>query len=113
VERISAEAKNILLDYLWPGNVRELRNVIERALVFARGQEILPEHLPLELSGKKEIFKTSTPKAGPPLPLAEMEKRHILMTLDFTGGNKLRTAELLGISRSTLYEKMKLYDIAS
>ena len=111
VEQISPEAKNMLLEYLWPGNIRELRNVIERALVFARGKEILPEHLPLELSRKSEAVKAPAPKAGPPLPLAEMEKRHILMTLDFTGRNKLRTAEMLGISRSTLYEKMKLYDI--
>jgi len=111
VEQISPDAKNILLNYSWPGNVRELRNVIERALVFARGQEILPEHLPLELAQRTEPVKESPQKVGPPLSLAEMEKRHILITLDFTGGNKLRTAELLGISRSTLYEKMKLYDI--
>ena len=113
VREISPEAKNILMNYSWPGNVRELRNVIERALVFARGNEILPEHLPLELYQKNEPVKAPMPQGGPPLSLAEMEKRHILLTLEFTGGNKLRTAELLGISRSTLYEKMKQYDIRS
>ncbi|MBN1901132.1 sigma 54-interacting transcriptional regulator [Candidatus Sumerlaeota bacterium] len=111
VQRISPETKKILLDYRWPGNVRELRNVMERAIVFARGEEILPEHLPSELSKREDRKKEDDEIA--PVSLAEMEERHIRKILGMTSGNKFRAAEILGISRSTLYEKLKQYGIGT
>jgi len=109
VEGISQEAKQLLLNYRWPGNVRELRNVIERSLVFARGREILPQDLPGELRNAASPQAENTAEA--PLPLDDVEKKHIIKTLHFTQGNKLKAAEILGISRSTLYEKIKQYGI--
>lgn len=111
VHEISPETKKILLNYSWPGNARELKNVIERAIVFARGNEILPEHLPLELT--KQEGKKKDKDDILPMSLAEMEERHILKVLEHTSGNKFRAAELLGISRSTLYEKLKQYGIGT
>jgi len=109
VVRFSPETMHILVEYPWHGNARELRNVVERALVFCRGDEIFPQHLPAELTHGEKSPATS-PDA-PPSPLTEMERLHIIKTLQHVGGNKLKAAELLGISRSTLYEKMKQYDI--
>ena len=109
VVRFSPETMHILVEYPWHGNVRELRNVVERALVFCRGDEIFPQHLPAELT-HGEKTSAASPDA-PPIPLTEMERLHIIKTLQHVSGNKLKAAELLGISRSTLYEKMKQYGI--
>lgn len=128
VKRIGASAMHALQNYPWPGNVRELRNVIERGLVFAFGDELLAEHLPPEFNGGS---LTITPLPGvavpgavsagnghadgapapEPVSLAEMEKRHIQYVLKFVKGNKLKAAGLLGISRTTLYEKLKQYEL--
>lgn len=130
VKRIAPETMRLLVRYPFPGNVRELRNVIERGLVFAFGEEMLPEHLPMELlqplpGAAPGIGGASVgvhPPAsdlsmaeenGSPLSLAELEKRHIQHVLRFTKGNKLKTAALLGISRTTLYEKLKIYELES
>ncbi len=107
--RFSPEAMQILMDYHWQGNVRELRNVVERALVFARGSEILPKHLPAEFARKGKGKRRQ--RAEVPITLSDLERKHIVKTLEYAGGNKLRAAELLGISRSTLYEKLKQYRI--
>lgn len=128
VKRIGESALQALVSYPWPGNVRELRNVIERGLVFAFGDELLAEHLPPEFNGG--TMSTFTPvsiglapgggagdgggsgmPAMEPVPLAEMEKRHIQYVLGFVKGNKLKAAGLLGISRTTLYEKLKQYEL--
>src|SRR5690606_36072257 len=125
VKSIGQSAVDALMNYPWPGNVRELRNVIERGLVFAFGDELLAEHLPPEFNGG--TLSTITPIAIPqsagvpapagmpnlePVPLAEMEKRHVQYVLNFVKGNKLKAAGLLGISRTTLYEKLKQYELA-
>jgi len=107
--RFSPETMHILVEYPWHGNVRELRNVVERALVFCRGDEIFPHHLPAELK-HGEKTQAASPDATP-TTLNEMERLHIIKTLQHVSGNKLKAAELLGISRSTLYEKMKQYGI--
>jgi transcriptional regulator with PAS, ATPase and Fis domain len=107
VEDCSAEAMEILLSYGWPGNVRELRNVIERALVFARGEKILPQHLPKDIS--MGYAQEAHAEGERPASLDEIERLHILRVLDFTGGNKQNAAKILGISRATLYEKIKSY----
>lgn len=127
VKKIGPGAMQALVKYPWPGNVRELRNVIERGLVFAFGDELEAEHLPPEfndgpnstLTPIPQGFSTGSGGAGvgageaprEPVPLAEMEKRHIQYVLGFVKGNKLKAAGLLGISRTTLYEKLKQYEL--
>ena len=105
--------------YPFPGNIRELRNVVERGLVFAHGEEILPEHLPMEIFQEvgapgPDSARTLSPEGtdGEPLSLAEVEKRHIESVLRYVKGNKVRAAALLGISRTTLYEKLKVYGLS-
>jgi DNA-binding NtrC family response regulator len=101
---LDPEAESLLLGYSWPGNVRELQNVLERALVLAAQGVIGPEHLPTDLR-PDEVVPASAP--GPLtnsslLPLAEVEKRHVLEVLGAVAGNRERAARVLGISRRTL-----------
>jgi DNA-binding NtrC family response regulator len=104
---ISAEALEILEQYAWPGNVRELKNVIERALVLAAGGEILPSDLsflpaPARDAGGEGFLQT----------LKDMEEKHIAHVLNSVGWNKSKAARVLGIERSTLYEKLRLYGLS-
>jgi transcriptional regulator with PAS, ATPase and Fis domain len=95
---VSDEVQKILADYYWPGNVRELRNALESAMVCCQGGIILQKHLP------KSLCLSSS------LPVDE--SRFIASALSSTGGNKSRAARLLGLDRSTLYRKMKQYNLA-
>ena len=115
---VTPQVLDLLLAYFWPGNVRELKNVLERATILANGDFIVPEDLPLELrndkrngdiaaSGEKWMDKNGL------LPLAELERNYILKVLQERGGNKSATARILGISRSTLREKLIRYRINS
>lgn len=105
IKGISQEAMQLMQEYSWPGNVRQLKNCIERAIVLGRKEYIGPRDLDLI---PQEI---SIPEK-PQIPtLADVEKEHIIKTLRACGGNKTQAAELLGIRRSTLYEKIKLYKI--
>lgn len=99
---IHPDALQIMLAYSWPGNVRELRNVIERAIILTRTNEIRPEHLPREIRGKHK---------EPVATLAQVEEAHIRRTIEAYGGNLKQTAKALGISRSTLYQKINRYGI--
>ncbi|MBA9029142.1 sigma-54 interaction domain-containing protein [Peribacillus huizhouensis] len=108
VKGISDHALRLLTLYSWPGNIRELENIIERALNFVdEGTAITKEHLPEEIAGQKEITSIRS--------LAEvvedMECNTILACLRMTQGNKSETAKQLGVSRTTLYEKMKKYGL--
>lgn len=96
----SDDATRIILEYPWPGNIRELQNVIERAVLLA-GDIIEPAHL--NISGKPTDL---SPQASLNR-LDDIEKQTILEALQKTGGNKKKTAELLGISRRTLYYKLQ------
>jgi transcriptional regulator with PAS, ATPase and Fis domain len=121
---ISPEAFSILKQYSWPGNIRQLENVLERAMNFDVKSWIDTIHLPLELVEnnipiKKPIVKIIDP--GPKrseypnetTSLKETEKSLIMETLQSVQGNRSKAAELLGISRTTLYNKMKKYHIES
>jgi transcriptional regulator with AAA-type ATPase domain len=104
VTAFTPEAMALLNAYPWPGNVRELRNAVERTLVLGRGSAIEASDLSFLLRG---------PLASPPelLSLREVEKTHIRMVLDHLAWNKSHAARTLGIERSTLYEKIKLYGL--
>lgn len=108
IKGYSQEAQSLLLAYPWPGNVRELRNVTERAMILCQGDWILPAHLPAELQGLTPSEEALTLREGP-LTLEELEKKHIQEVLASVGGNRSQAAKVLGISRSTLQEKIKKY----
>ncbi len=107
VTGLSPEATDLLLRYGWPGNVRELEKAIERAVILASGDRIVPDDLPPALRGKTE---TGT-RAHRSRSLGEVEKAHILATLYELGWNQARAAEELGIGRSTLWRKLREYGI--
>jgi DNA-binding NtrC family response regulator len=112
VTGISEAAKEYLLNYQWPGNVRELKNIIERAMILSNGNEILPDHLPIELrKGQMEGGEKRTAGAED-LALENIERKHIRDVLLMMEGNKSRAAKILGISRSTLREKLRKYSLA-
>jgi len=99
-----------LLRYDWPGNVRELRNTIEGAVTMARGHLVQLDDLPGLL---REAAAPPMPAAPEPvselLPLAEIERRHVLAILDAVGGNKSEAARILGVDRKTLQARLQRY----
>ncbi len=97
-----------LEDYAWPGNVRELRNVLERAYLLAPADRIAVEDLALD---RPSATAPTTPGATRLISLADIEKEHMRAVLKAVGFNKVRAAEILGIGRTSLYEKIKLYGI--
>ena len=102
IRSLSAAAERLALAHSWPGNVRELRNRAERAVALAAGP----------LLGAHDLFPDLQAEAGEELPplasiVEEAERRHIRAVLDRTGGQVRKTADLLGISRTTLWEKMR------
>ncbi len=110
---VSPQVLAILMRYQWPGNVRELANVIERAMVVAKGSVILPEHLPPHLFEARP----AAPQGGestrlPELSLESAEREQILRALQASGGKRIEAARLLGLSRRTLYRKLDRYGIA-
>jgi len=108
---ISGKAMDLLTRYDWPGNIRELENSIERAVILARGEIIAPADLPpiiQALSKDRELQGLNLPSG---ISLQEVEKVLILKTLEDTGGNRSRAAEILGINRRTLQNKLKEYGI--
>jgi two-component system response regulator HydG len=111
LREISPKALDLLVRYDWPGNVRELENYIERAVVVARGEVISPVDLPPQI----QALSTGLEDPGIHFPLGlslpEAEKALILKTLEDTGGNRSRAAEILGINRRTLQNKLKEYGI--
>jgi DNA-binding NtrC family response regulator len=105
VAGVSDRAMELLERHSWPGNVRELRNVIERATIVAKAETIEPSDLPPLAS-----IAHAAPAAGggltPGTTVDEAERRLIELTLEHTGGNKTRAAEMLGISLKTLHNKL-------
>jgi len=126
--RITPEAQQLMRAYPWPGNVRELSHVIERAVLWSKGQELTPEHLSLtrpaepvmavpeesmavaEPTGEFPAAAQNLPPAG--MTLDQWEKTMLEQALRETGGNQTRAAQRLGISRDTLRYRLKKYGIA-
>lgn len=108
VRIISQKAQDLLMHYDWPGNVRELEYSILRAVLFAEGEAILPKHLPDEIQYSEKRGYSDIPIG---MTMKEMEKELILKTLERMGGNRTRTAEVLGISLRALQYRLKDYTV--
>ncbi|MEW5914678.1 MAG: sigma-54 dependent transcriptional regulator [Thermodesulfobacteriota bacterium] len=104
----SPEARGKLLAYAWPGNVRELINAVERAVILAAGPRLEAEDLPLGLVSPSPAGEDAL-RAG--MTIHQAEHLLIVKTLEATGGNRTRAAELLGITRKTLQNKIKEYGL--
>ncbi len=109
IKGISKDALEVLLSYPWPGNVRELENVIERAIVLSRNEEIDSDLLPEYL----QIYKIETYRKEPlKLPtLEEVEINYIKWVLKKCKGNKSKAAKIMGIDRVSLWRKLKRYGL--
>ena len=109
-QALSTEVIERLMAYQWPGNVREMRNVLERAMILARGQPgISVEHLPGEFRARPGVGD----RRHTPLSLDDLERQHIDRTLKHHQGNRTRAAAELGISRATLINKIKRYHLTA
>lgn len=101
---LSEAARALLQAYDYPGNIRELRNIIERAMLMADGDTLLPEHLPPEVAGTGAA--TGAPGVDAVVPLEVAERRYLQWALARHGGDRKSLARLLGISERTLYRKL-------
>ena len=117
---ISGEAMKYLMEYSYPGNIRELKNMIERMVILSTDKVIDVEDLPLEIKMKSDTVENKTVVGVGPLKdileqeiysLADVEKVVIAIALQKTRWNKQETSKLLGIGRTTLYEKIRKYGL--
>ena len=108
-KRFTDEAMERLLSHSWPGNVRELKNVVHRAFIMA-DQEITPRSLPREVGGDSGFQRSLHFQVGS--SIEDVEKRLIMATLEAYGGNKRKTADILGVSLKTLYNRLNQYRLA-
>jgi two-component system response regulator HydG len=108
-------AMDVLIKYDWPGNVRELENIVERAVILMTGEHVTENQLPINIvrehpgSGRAVVAGISLAEGT--RSLEDIEKEAILTTLEATDGNKSETARRLGITRKTLHNKLKNYDV--
>jgi transcriptional regulator with PAS, ATPase and Fis domain len=119
VQSIAPEVAAILSDYHWPGNIRQLENVLERAFNMVEAEEILPEHLPAYLwelrtsqgVSARDVAAQSSINANLANAKQNLERQQIKEILDKTRGNKSEAARLMGITRTTLYQKLQKYKL--
>ncbi len=105
IRGITMDAKRIIMAYDWPGNIRELENIIERAVLVTTVNFIRSQDLPVL------VLDTGNKDSGSVLSLEELEKNHIRHILNKTGGNKSKSASLLGISRKALFRRIIKYGL--
>jgi transcriptional regulator with PAS, ATPase and Fis domain len=109
IREISTAAFALLMRYAWPGNVRELESVIEHAVLFAMEDKLTPESLPEHLHNSHSgDFRCVIP---PYFTMEDIEREAIAQTLERTGGNIKRTAEILNYHRPRLYRKIKSFGL--
>ncbi len=108
VRKIGAQAMDLIFQYHWPGNVRQLENAVERSVVLCKEDIIRPDDLPQEL---RPLDSSVIGASGSRTNLETLEREHVKSVLEQCGWNKFRAAQLMGISRSTLYSKMKKHDL--
>lgn len=113
IEGLSSEAMPILMGYAWPGNIRELENVIERAILLARGRWITPEDLPSRITTDFSYLPPLLPEDNLSLKKASsrLERDLIKKALELTGGNRTQAARILEVSRPKLISKIKAYNL--
>ncbi|MBE7558103.1 sigma 54-interacting transcriptional regulator [bacterium] len=117
VRGLSDAAMQFLLRHDWPGNIRELHHVIKCAMLMAEGESIWLEHIPLDVhfdttgGASQEVTETRADELLELLTLDEVEKRHILRILEFTGWNKSQAANILQTTRPTLDRKIERYNL--
>lgn len=115
ISGFTEEARNLLKQYSWPGNVRELQNTIERTVILCRNEVVRADDIQLStLSARLSPHEIPVTTSGEyrEISLADVERGHILATLDFTEWNKSKAAQILGIERSTLDRKLKRYHVS-
>jgi len=110
---LSKSAAKLLESYNWPGNVRELENTIERAVILAEGKKITPEHLAIRIKSNSEVQLRDGAGLKEIGAHAQMkaEKGTIIRVLKETRGNKRKAASILKIDYTTLFDKIKKYEI--
>ncbi|HKP13189.1 MAG TPA: sigma-54 dependent transcriptional regulator, partial [Blastocatellia bacterium] len=109
IHGISPAALSLLSRYHWPGNVRELESVIERAVLFCPGGQIMPEHLSEHIApSSANRYRCEIP---PFMTMEEIEREAIEQTLERTGNNVKKTAQILDLHRSTFYRKLRRFGI--
>ena len=116
IQDISSETLSCLLNYSWPGNIRELENVMERACILCREEFISPSCLPVEITGPDPgspaaLQGGDSPQDSLTQSREEAEILRIRSALEKTGNNKQAAADLLGIHKTTLFRKLKKYNI--
>jgi two-component system response regulator HydG len=109
IKRIDPRVIDAFSNYDWPGNIRELQNTIERLKILAENNEIRLEDIPFSIRMPKT--RTESSDLTFDMSLEEVEKNHILRTLAYNHGNKTKTAQSLGITIKTLYNKLHRYGI--
>lgn len=105
--RFSSEAMRVLMTHSWPGNVRELENAVEHALTMGSGDILTLDDLPSSVtSPERDIVEEAILDN---VPLAEVERRYIVKILEKMSGHQIKTAQILGIDRRTLYRRLRQY----
>ncbi len=112
INRISNEAMNLLMRYNWPGNVRELRSTFEYAFVTCQGSAITENDLPPVIQQYQPTPEVALHTPAP-VDKQERQKQELIQALKTTGGNQSRAAEIIGVSRVTVWNRMKKYKITS
>ncbi len=111
VTGIAPAAAEKLMAYTWPGNVRELQNCVERAVALARGEKITVDDLPETVRAfNRSHVLVASDDPSELVSLAEVERRYILRVVEAVGGNKTLAAQILGVTRKTLYRKLQEYE---
>jgi DNA-binding NtrC family response regulator len=114
VRAVPLETYRYLRRYPWPGNVRELKNVIQRAVLIAKGKELTPDLIPSRIREAANAQPESAAQSFPirlGMTLGAVEREFVRMTLESSGGNKKEAARILGISRRALYNKLKRHGL--
>jgi DNA-binding NtrC family response regulator len=110
---IKEDAMSLLMNYNYPGNIRELKSIIQSAVNLAQGKPVAVKHLPPQLTRRKPASEVAVkPGDQPVVPLARVEKDHILAVYTRTGRNKSKTARLLGVGLNTLRRKLESYGVS-
>ena len=108
---ISKEFLDILMSYDWPGNIRELKHAVEHAVILSSGYEVKPEHLPKDLLINNYPVASPSPLSDGRQPARALTREDLLCALRQTGGNKAKTARILKLSRTSLYNKIKEFNL--